>query len=333
VALSTSLISYWPLNEASGTRSDLHGTNHLAATNSPGSGTGLVYANAATFTEGDYKLLSIADNSTLSTGDISFTLAVWVKFVSIPGYNYAIGGKRDFNSSTDEYYIFLSSAGTPVFQVWDLSGTFNQVESNVVLDADTWYRIVARHDATNNIIGISVNDSTEVTAAHSTGVRDSTSSFGFGGQTGLIDVSATMGPAAFWKQALSGADRTADYNAGAGRTYASLVTSYTVQAAVGTFTLTGQAANLVPRTALYADYGTFTLTGQAAMLGRNRIMVAEQGSFTLAGQDVLFNRTTAVQAPTTSVTRYTSSPDVRLNNVLLIQESTGRSPLSLLLKM
>jgi hypothetical protein len=313
VALATSLISYWPLNEASGTRSDLHGTNHLAATNTPGQGTGLVYANAATFTEGDYKLLSIADNSTLSTGDISFTLAVWVKFVSIPGYNYAIGGKRDFNSSVDEYYMFLSSAGTPVFQVWDLAGNFNQVESNVVLDADTYYLIIGRHDAANNIIGISVNASTEVTAAHSTGVRDSTSTFGFGGQTGLIDVSATMGPATFWKQALSGADRTAFYNSGAGRTYASLVTSYTVQAAQGSFTLTGQAATLTPRTALYANQGTFTLTGQAAMLGRNRIMVAERGSLTLAGQDVLFSRTTAVQAPTTSVTRSASSAQRTIN--------------------
>jgi hypothetical protein len=139
VALATSLISYWPFNEASGTRSDLHGTNHLAATNTPGQGTGLVYANAATFTEGDYRSLSLADNASLSTGDISFTIAAWVKFTSIPGYNYTLGGKHNFNASIDEYLLYLSSSGTMVFQIRDTSGTHNQVEfTATTLSADTW---------------------------------------------------------------------------------------------------------------------------------------------------------------------------------------------------
>jgi hypothetical protein len=314
LALATSLISYWPLNEASGTRSDLHGTNHLADTNSTGQGAGLVYANAATFTEGDYKSLSLADNASLSTGDISFTFAAWVKFTSIPGYNYSLGGKHNFNADIDEYLLYLSSSGTMVFQIRDTSGGHNQVEfASTVLDADTWYLVIGYHDATNNVIGIQVNGGTAETTAHTTGVRDGTASFVIGGQTGLMDLSGSIGPAAFWKQALSETDRNAFYNSGAGRTYASLVTSYTVQAALGTFTLTGQAANLVPRTALYANHGTFTLTGQSANLGHNRIMVAARGSFTLAGQDVLFSRTTAVQAPTTSVTRSASTAQRTIN--------------------
>ena len=41
-SLLTSMVSYWPLNESSGTRKDWHGTNHLTAVNNPLNTTGIV---------------------------------------------------------------------------------------------------------------------------------------------------------------------------------------------------------------------------------------------------------------------------------------------------
>jgi hypothetical protein len=311
LALITNLVSYWPLNEASGTRSDLRTTNHLTDTNSPGTAAGLVYANASTFSEGNYSSLTIADNASLSTGDVSFALAVWVKLGSLVPYNHVFVSKIVPAPNTDdEYQIYKNGENGFVFQACATDGTANEV---VVLPAggleqDVWYLIHGWHDATNNLIGVQVNAETAVTAAHSVGVRDGTNAFRVGGKDGSFDCTATIGPLMFWKGGIvSEADRTANYNSGAGRTYASLVTSYTVQAALGTFTLTGQSANLVPRTALYASTGTFTLTGQSANLGRGRKMVAERGTFALAGKDVLFDRSVAVQAPVTSVTRSASS--------------------------
>lgn len=61
-------------------------------------------------------------------------------------------------------------------------------------------------------------------------------------------------------------------------------TSYTLTAAVGAFTLSGQAANLRRGYLHTAAVGAFTLTGQAANLVRGKGLPAEAGAFSLSGQ-------------------------------------------------
>lgn len=63
-------------------------------------------------------------------------------------------------------------------------------------------------------------------------------------------------------------------------------TNYTLTAAKGTFTLTGQAANLKAARTLPAATGSFTLTGQAAGLITAKSLTASAGSFILGGQTV-----------------------------------------------
>jgi hypothetical protein len=306
VALTTNLISYWPLNEASGTRSDVHGTNHLTAgsgnESDPTSAAGLVYANAAVFDENSYSSLFIADNADLSTGDISFTLSAWVKFTNDVPYNYVVACKAASDFSLDEYKIWKNSANDFVFQVCTEGGSYAQADDTPPggFAVDTWYLITGGHDATSDEVWIRINAETRVTTAHSGGVRDGVQDFRIGGKYLTFSLGATVGPVAFWKQSLSDADIAAWYNSGAGRTYASLVTSYTVQAATGTFALTGQAAALTPRTALYADQGSFTLTGQTVNLKHGYKVAGGTGIFTLGGGDVLFDRTTAITAPVAS---------------------------------
>lgn len=55
-----------------------------------------------------------------------------------------------------------------------------------------------------------------------------------------------------------------------------------ITAEVGTFTLTGQDANLIKFVGVVAQVGTFTLSGQAAQF--TRTLVADRGTFTLTGQ-------------------------------------------------
>lgn len=66
-------------------------------------------------------------------------------------------------------------------------------------------------------------------------------------------------------------------------------TAYTLTAAQGSFTLTGQAATLSRTRALAASQGSFALSGQAATLKRALNVAAAQGSFTLTGQAASFN--------------------------------------------
>lgn len=60
--------------------------------------------------------------------------------------------------------------------------------------------------------------------------------------------------------------------------------AYTISAAQGSFSLSGQASALLAARLLPASPGTFTLTGEAATLAAQRIISAGQGSFALAGQ-------------------------------------------------
>lgn len=82
----------------------------------------------------------------------------------------------------------------------------------------------------------------------------------------------TLGVGAF-SEAPYSADRTLG---GGGPTY-------TLTAATGTFTLTGQAANLVVSRKLTTATGSFTLTGQSANLKVSRKLTAATGTFSLTG--------------------------------------------------
>jgi len=60
--------------------------------------------------------------------------------------------------------------------------------------------------------------------------------------------------------------------------------SYTLTADQGSFSYTGQTANLLVGTVLAASTGTFSYTGQAANLQRGYIMAAAQATFSYTGQ-------------------------------------------------
>lgn len=62
------------------------------------------------------------------------------------------------------------------------------------------------------------------------------------------------------------------------------ILAYSLTAAVGTFTYTGQAAALTPGKSMIGDVGTFTYTGQAATLRAVASMTATVGVFTYSGQ-------------------------------------------------
>jgi hypothetical protein len=68
------LVSHWALDEASGTRNDSHGTNHLTDTNTVGTAAGQI-ENAAHFIAANSEDLSVADNASLA-----FTTALSASF-------------------------------------------------------------------------------------------------------------------------------------------------------------------------------------------------------------------------------------------------------------
>lgn len=73
-------------------------------------------------------------------------------------------------------------------------------------------------------------------------------------------------------------------------------TAYSLTADVGTYTLTGQNADLYYNRAVSADAGAYSLTGQAASLLRDSLLSLDAGSYAITGQDASLDYQKAISA-------------------------------------
>lgn len=227
MALSDNLIGYWPLDEASGNALDAHGSNDLTETSGTiGSTTGLI-TNARDFVASDSEWFSINDNADLSTGDIDFTIAMWVK-----RDNYDRCG---FGCKTDEWEFMMTNDAYQQFIVRNggSSGSVNWSSqwSTGALLTGSWVFVVGWHDSVNNLVGLSLNNGTAVTTSYSSGVADTTGTFELGKYahyTADFFFDGAICEVGFWKRVLTSDERTELYNSGSGRDY-----SYIAGAASG----------------------------------------------------------------------------------------------------
>ncbi len=224
LSLLTSLISYWRLDEPSGSRFDAHGTNHLTDNNTVDWYIGKHRA-CGNFEASNSEYLTIASNSTLQGGDTDFSFSCWV-YLESKAALYPIVSKFDDNlSNLREYMLNYDDVGDRfVFHVNDAVG------NNTTIDADalgspstsTWYHIVAWHDSVANTINIQVNNGTvdSVACSHGSGTTAVTFMIGYFSDgaagrywDGLID---SVG---MWRKVLSASEREALYNGGYGLDY------------------------------------------------------------------------------------------------------------------
>lgn len=223
--ITDNLISFWELEETSGTRNDAHGTNHLTDVNTVTSATGKV-GTAAQFTRANNEELNRASNASLQTGDIDFLVGCWVYLDAKPGYlsfmskvvnstgafEYELG--YDFDTDRYSFAVSAAGAGWPSARVDATS--FGSPATGA------WHFVLAWHDSVANTINIQVNDGTVNSTAHSGGVASTSSPFAMGTWAGFSYHDGRLDQAGFWKRVLTADDRTWLYNAGAGRSYADL---------------------------------------------------------------------------------------------------------------
>lgn len=225
-ALYNSLVAFWELDEASGSRSDSIGSSTLTDVNTVTSTTGLVYSLAAQFAFASSEYLSRASDSVTQTGNINFWFAAWVNLTLKTNLRIILSKYRAFTASR-EYYLLYHN-GTDRYE-W-LTSTNGNTGTTVTANtfgsptASVWNFVAAYHDADNDLIGISVNGGSFDTIAFAGGVITSVTDFRVGG----IDLSNTganffmnglLGPVMMGKGYVpSVADMLVLYNAGVGRT-------------------------------------------------------------------------------------------------------------------
>ncbi len=220
------LAAYWKLDEASGTRLDtLNGCGgggcDLTDNDTVGSTTGKV-GNSATF-NGSTEFLSHANNATLVTGNIDFTVAGWVYLNSKASYQTffskwstdALADQEfsvDYDNTSDRIRFCVRAGVTATCEAADVLGSPS---------TGAWYFVVAWHDASGDTLNIQVNNGTVDSQSYSGGANSTTTEFRIGARAGFSPfyLNGRIDEVGLWKRVLESDFRTCLYNDGAGNTY------------------------------------------------------------------------------------------------------------------
>lgn len=222
MALTDSLISYWTLDESSGNASDSHGSNTLTDVGSVSSTTGILNG-ARSVSYGKYFSSTSAG---FQFGDVDFCVSLWVNRQS-SGYsdNKGIFGRWDFFSSNTQYLLYYDPSADRLNFIVSSDGsaaTAVTASNHGAVNTSTWYNVVAWHDATNNQIGIAVNDGTPNTTSYSSGVYNNSGTLLVGQMVTSLGNTTWDGyidELGVWSRVLTSGERTSLYNSGSGLAY------------------------------------------------------------------------------------------------------------------
>lgn len=159
------LVSWWTLDQASGTRTDSNSLNNLTDNNTVASATGKK-SLAADFEASSSEYLSIANGS--QTGlDLQtaagFTVAGWLNLESLAstlGYSQIVMGKDA--ASTNGWQIRQNSGDSKL--EWVRHDAVASLATTTALTTATWYHFVFTFDGTN--LSVYLNGKLEATAAY-----------------------------------------------------------------------------------------------------------------------------------------------------------------------
>ncbi len=265
MSLLTNLISYWKLDEASGTRVDSVGGNDLTDNNTVTQAAGKV-GNAAQFTAANFEYLSRASNAALQTGDIDFTFA------------FGVHGQLERaclvweNRMTNEYYLYRDNARQLQFAVATGAGLYFPVHPPV--SATAYHLVVCWHDATANTVNIQVDNGTvQSVTTGGNAPNVSTNPFYLGAYAGpSYYTSGRIDEFGFWKRTLTSQERTDLWNGGNGTSYP-FSQSVSITGAGGVL---ASGAAITQRGAARTGTGGLQASG-AATVKRGRVQTASGG--------------------------------------------------------
>jgi len=218
---TANLLSYWSLNETSGTRSDSHGTNHLTDINTVEYADG-IQSNASDHERGNSEFLTGTAFGAATDGN--YSVSVWVKAESFPTAEYS-GIIHSADGSDGDWFLGVGSAGEIMI---NREPNYKFYSANGVLSLDTWYHIAYSYNSSTDQVALYVNNaSVSMTRAADDLLSNTGLAIGmkrtYPNQywDGLIDECAV------WNDMLTADEIDWLYNSGTGRTYAELGTSPT----------------------------------------------------------------------------------------------------------
>lgn len=216
--LADGLVSYWPLDEESGVRADLVGSNDLTDNNTVGfaSVTGppnFPAGKAASFVAANSEYLKNAAADFSGITD-AFTVSIWCSLADV--------------AATYKKFVTLYNGATPVwyFDAYQSDARFligadyhgNSLSNQYPLN--TWVHAVIWVNAGDTKVNISINGGSTITSATGAAPTYGTRKITLGSDDGAAHYfNGLMAHVAVWSRALTDQERTDLYNSGAGLFY------------------------------------------------------------------------------------------------------------------
>lgn len=180
-----------------------------SAVNSPVFGRPISTPKSARGLNGTSQYFTLADNSTIDTGDIDFTFSVWIRFTGAVG---ATARGIICKMSPDREYSLDYYQGGFRFFTFDSGGNpAGQVNRTYSITTGLWYNVRVYQDSVNNVVGISINNDTATTAVLSATPVAGTSAFTVGRDVTNDYFPGDIGPIGFWKRLLTSTEASALY--------------------------------------------------------------------------------------------------------------------------
>lgn len=238
MALTTGLVSYWKLNEASGTRADSHGANNLTDSGGTTSATGKI-GDAAHFVATESDDLSIADNATLAF-TTALSVSFWLKQTDLALLRTFVG---KWTYATDGEWTITAGAGAGGNDAGDIRihlattatdpGTNCDMRFNDVgMTAGSWFHVVVVYDGSlsgdANRLKVWVNNTAKTLTVGAGAVpatlRNGGATLYLGRWGGTLTryYNGDMDEVGLWNRALTSTEVGILYNSGNGYPYSSI---------------------------------------------------------------------------------------------------------------
>ena len=160
--ISTSLVSAWALDEASGaTRVDAQGSNDLSDNSTVDQGTGHIQDNSANFSGTDYLSISDASQSGLD-GMTDLSIAAWVNPDTLSNSENAVVSKFDNGAGQRQYEMNIRSTGEIRVSIGHAGGsTASSVETttSTITVGGGWFHIGFSFDGSASRVRVYLNGS------------------------------------------------------------------------------------------------------------------------------------------------------------------------------
>lgn len=219
MSLTTSLVSYWKLDESSGNPQDSHGSNHGTLNGSVAYGSGKLN-NCAQFTGG---YLDFGQTASLRfTGATAFTFSFWIKTNTAENAFFFGEGDIDTNGAGTVFnWSSALSTAKVRFQFVSTVGGGISLDSAAQIKDGNWHHVVVTYDGSTNGTGLKMYidgtlDATGTGTGNITGTfHNANDEFIIGSREGGNQpVTAHIDEAGVWSRELTSGEVTTLYGAG-----------------------------------------------------------------------------------------------------------------------